>query len=280
MATSRRFRLPSWAPWLLVVAALPFGAISWLAARAASNRSQAWPALRQVMVRLEDPLQARRLWERNPGLHGDFPDAESFQAELATWLPRFGGLPAAEPVESSGSYGIGADPFSLHVELKGRGGAWVYMSVEGYGAFGPGVGQGEGLVRLHFAEARAALTERLHQFEDRRARELWARYRQVEIQLRSESEVRRLWAREARLHQAYRAQEDLLRATAAWRKPLPALPEDITSAPNRPSLRREETPMGRTESVGYPGPEGLMLWVTWRDGCLEGIDPTLEVHGH
>jgi hypothetical protein len=101
MASKRPFRLPSWAPWLLVAALLPFGILSWLAGRATAHRSQAWPALQTVLPRLQDPVQARQLWARNPGLHAAYPDAEAFQAELAAWLPRFGALPPQEPQEAA-----------------------------------------------------------------------------------------------------------------------------------------------------------------------------------
>lgn len=278
MASKRPFRLPSWAPWLLVAALLPFGLLSWLAARATAHRGQAWPALQTVLPRLQDPSQARQLWARNPGLHAAYPTAEAFQNELAEWLPRFGALPAQEPQEAAETYALGSDPFQVRIALRGQGGAWLSLVLEDAGPFGS-ASSGEGISRLLFAGARAELSERQQRMELKRTQALWARYRQVESQLRDEAGARRLWASEAALRRSFKAEEDLLKSTAPWRRARPCLPADLETAPGA-TLRIHDTPMGRTESVGYPGPEGLMLWVTWRDGSLEGLEPTLEAHGH
>jgi hypothetical protein len=280
MAILRSFRLPPWAPWLLVVAALPFGLIGWMAAKAAANRARAWPIAQGVVAQLQDPAQAKGLWERNPALHDSYPDPESFQAELSTWLPRFNALPAQEPVESQGAYGLATSPMQLRLAVKGQGGAWMYLVVEGSNPFDAQEMRGEGITRLHFAEDRAGLTGRQRLLISRRNEALWARFRGVESQLREEGLARRLWAAEPRLHRAYKAQEDLLRSTAPWRHPRPALPPDIASVAGDLSLQFNDSPFGHSETVGYPGPEGLMLWVTWTDGCLAGIDPTFEAHGH
>lgn len=278
MASKRPFRLPSWAPWLLVVALLPIGLLSWLAARAAAHRGQAWPILQTVLPRLQDPAQARQLWEKNPALHSAYPDAEAFLAELSQWLPRFGALPAQEPREAAEGYVLGSDPFQVRIDLRGQGGAWMNLIVEDAGPFA-GPSSGEGITRLLFADARQGLARRQQSLDQQRTQALWARYRQVESMLRDEASTRRLWASEAALRRSFKAEEDLLRSTAPWRRARPGLPSDLEGAKGA-TLRINDSPAGRTESVGYPGPEGLMLWVTWRDGSLDGIEPTLEAHGH
>jgi hypothetical protein len=261
------------------VAAIPFGLITWVGVSSAQNRQKAWPLVQSVVHRLEDPQQAQRLWERNPSLHVAYPTFQAFQEELALWLPQFGPVPSQEPSESRDRYRLMASPTDLQVALQGQKGAWIRLSIEGPGPFGIGTVAGEGITEVIFADQHAGLRERQQHFQNQRQKALWTKFREVESRLRDEQATRQLWEREPKLHASYKGQEDLVRVTAPWRGKHAPLPEDMDTA-HAARIQIRDGGDGLTETAGCPGPDGLMLWVTWRDGTLEDIHPTLEAHAH
>ncbi len=282
MATSSPSRpvgFRAWLPGLVAVAAIPLGLIAWMAISATQHRQKAWPVVQSVLHRLEDPQQAQVLWERNPSLHGAYPSAMTFQEELTRWLPRFGPVPTQEPRESREDYRLVASHSDLQVALHGQNGAWIQLSIEGPGPFGIGSVSGEGITEVVFADQHAGLRERQHYFNSQRQRAVWTKFRDVESRLRDERTTRQLWEREPKLRTNYKGQEDLVRVTAPWRKEHAPLPEDV-QALGSAQVHIQENGDGLTEMAGCPGPAGLMLWVTWRDGALEDIHPTIEAHAH
>lgn len=269
-----------WVPWFVLVAAVPVGLISWMTVSAAQYRQKAWPVVQGMVHRLEDPARAKQVWERNPALHYTYPDAASFQEEVATWLPRVGPLPDQEPFQSPQAYSLGSSPSQLRVAVKGRNGAWMYLGLEGPGPFKLTRVAGEGITDLLFADERANLDLRQRDLRAKRQQVLWARFREVESHLRDERKARQLWDHAPKLHASFKKQEELLSATSPWRGPHPSLPEALEPVRESLSLSIHESDSGVKETAGYPGPEGTMLWVTWLDGELDGIHPTLEAHGH
>lgn len=105
----QRKGLPTWAKVLLgcgVVFALAIGgcvaAGIWGFRKVAELGRAQWPAYVETVKQLQDPAATQALYEANPGLKGHYPDAEAFEARVASWRPRMEAPPAEMPAISSG----------------------------------------------------------------------------------------------------------------------------------------------------------------------------------
>ncbi len=271
-AVRRSGRHP-WLKWLLLTGGM-FVSVSLvlggsLGSLAFRHRTQLWSAVRTIHSRLQSDDGARDLFKKNPALAELYANDQQFVDTVRDWRPRIGDLPAQEPAEGS-TYSPNADPGEASASIKGAGGAWMTVNIEGGPLAGPV--EGEGITRILFGEDEKALEAAREKAGSLETRRDWEEFRKVMLQCGDDTKAAELYRKEPGLRAAYHSESAFLEAAKAWRPTIEGLPSTKQNDAHDFSIYRNETPFGRTKVLTFKNAKGEHLTARWRDGHLSGLE--------
>lgn len=230
-------------------------------------RARAWPIVRRVAERLQTDAAALDLYRANPELGARYGSEEAYLEQVRTYHAQFASLPEMVPEEGD-AYRCAATPNSFQVWLKGNGGGWLHLFVQGPSYFNQV--RGEGLHRLTFAATREALAEEDRTMRRARAEEDWKRFRETTARLATEEGSRALWKVEPGLAQRFQSENLFLKEVTRLRPFLEPLPESNTFVAPRFQRKVLRGRVGEDRELAFAF-EGGTLRLTWQQDRLTGI---------
>lgn len=276
-------RRGSWIKWLVIGVLVVFGLPALIggafAALAVSHHAKVWPAVQAVHARLQTDAGARDLFRKNPSLAGAYGGEEAFLDTVRAWRGKVGALPAQEPREGAG-YDLSLEPEGAGVQVQGAGGAWMQVDIVGGPLAGPE--EGEGVVRLFFAEDEKGLHAADAGARERRNARARADFRRIFEACADDARALALYRREPGLQDSYRSEGAFLEHLKSLRPAIAALLAAPEGKEGSFHQERKESPLGLTVVITLTPDQGKdqgqALSATWHNDRLtrlEGQAPIL-----
>ncbi len=269
-----------WLKWLLLTGGVTLslslvigGSLGSLAFR---HRSQLWPAVRNIHSRLQSDEGARELFKKNPALAETYAHEQDFVATVRDWRAKVGGLPVQEPAESP-TYSPNADPGEVSASIKGSGGAWMMVEIQGGALAGPI--EGEGINHIFFGADEKALESAREKAGEHGAERAWEEFREVMLRCNDDLKAAELYRVEFGLHATYPSETAFLDSVRKLRPVIANLPATNQKGLHEFSIHSYQTPFANNRVLSFRSTDGQRLVATWKGGQLNNVE-LRPAHNH